>query len=155
LGSDQTGTQIKRAVAALPKPKEQNGVTIVYTLSNEASPADEAMGTHDSPDGILFNLSFNRDRLPGDALTKAVVHMAEHIADLRTPNAGDEEDPPYILEYDAWAMTAIAAAVSGQKYLTMPGGYLLWNIAWSADDRTNNMVGAIKDFLTNEARLSR
>jgi len=155
MGSDQTGKQIQRAVAVYPKGKEQNGVTIAYTLSNEASPADEAPGTHDSPDGVLFNLSFNRDRMQQDALSRAVIHMGQHVADLRNPNSGDEEAPAYILEYDGWGITAVAAAISGQKYLTLPGGYLLWNVGWAAADRQNDMDAALKDFLSNEARLSR
>jgi hypothetical protein len=155
MGSDQAGNQIKRAVAALPKPKEQNGVNIAYNLTNEDSPADQALGPRDSPDGILFNISFNREHLPGDALTRAVIHMGEHVADLRTPTAGDEDAPPYILENDAWVMTAISAVVSGQKYLTLPGAYLLWNVGWPAADRNDKMAAGLKDFLINEARLSR
>jgi hypothetical protein len=52
-------------------------------------------------------------------------------------------------------MTAAAAIGTGQKFLVLPGGYLLWNSAWPMADRTNSMDEALKNFLANEAALSR
>jgi hypothetical protein len=52
-------------------------------------------------------------------------------------------------------MTAAAAVGSGQKFLTMPGGVLLWNSAWPVADRTTVMDDALKTYLANEAALSR
>jgi len=77
--------------------------------------------------------------------------MGEHISDQRT----GQDSLPFVLEYNAWANTAIQALMSGQKFLTMPGGYLLWSANWTAADRNEKLDSALKDFLANEAVLSR
>ena len=59
-----------------------------FGAGNEASPKDEELGNKDSPDGVLFNCTFNTDRLQGDALTRAVIHIGEHISELRNPRTG-------------------------------------------------------------------
>ncbi len=147
--------EAERAMAAYGKPGEHTGVQAKAGITNEASPADEALGAKDSPDGVLFNFTFSSDRLPGDELTRAVIHMGEHIADLRSPKPGNEDAPVYVLEYDAWTVTAVSAIVSGQPYLTLPGAYLTWSAGWPAADRPDKMDAALKDFLSNEAQLSR
>ena len=53
------------------------------------SAKDEAQSTKDSPDGVLFNCIFNPNRLQGDAQTRAIVHMGQHISDLRKPTPGN------------------------------------------------------------------
>jgi hypothetical protein len=131
------------------------GVFTAYGPSNEASPADEQLGTKDSPDGVLFNCTFNSDRIQGDSLTRAVMHMGEHISELRNPDPGNEGAPPYVLESDAWVVTAVSAALSGQKFLSLPGGYVIWDSSWAVADRTDKMDSVLKDFLVNEAALSR
>jgi hypothetical protein len=144
-----------KAAAVYGKPGDHStGVTVVYGVANEASPKDEDLGTKDSPDGVLFNCTFNSDRVQGDALTRAVLHMGEHISELRNPAPGNEAAPPYILESDAWVVTAVSAVVAGQKYLSLPGGYVIWDINWPAADRNDNMANALKSYLTNEAILS-
>ena len=115
---------------------------------------DEQLGTKDSPDGVLFNCTFNSDRVQGDSLTRAVMHMGEHISELRSPAPGNEAAPPYVLESDGWVVTAVSAVVGGQKFLSLPGGYVIWDINWPADDRNDKMASALKDFLVNEAMLS-
>jgi hypothetical protein len=131
-----------------------NGVSASYGMANEASPKDEDLGTKDSPDGVLFNCTFNSDRLQQDSLTRAVLHLGEHVAELRNPAPGAEGAPAYILESDAWVVTTVSAASSGQKFLTLPGGYLIWDSSWSAADRNDKMAAVLKDFLANEAMLS-
>jgi hypothetical protein len=130
------------------------GVFAANGLSNEASPQNEELGTKDSPDGVLFNCTFNSDRLQGDSLTKAVMHMGEHVSELRSPAAGNEAAPPYALESDGWVVTAVSAVVSGQKFLSLPGGYVIWDINWPAADRNTKMADSLKEFLVNEAMLS-
>ncbi len=142
-----------KAVAALGKPKDPStGVSIANGTGNEVTAED--LGTRDSPDGVLFNCSFNQDRLQGDALPRAVIHMGEHIAELRNPVKGNEGAPPYVLESDAWVVTAVSAVVGGEKYLSLPGGYVMWDINWPEADRNDKMANALKDFLLNEAVLS-
>ncbi len=144
-----------KAATAYGKSGEHNGVNYTSGSTNEASAKDEALGTKDSPDGVLFNCTFNTDHLQGDALTKAVIHIGMHIADLRKPAPGTEGAPAFILEYDGWMVTAISAVTSGQKYLTLPGAYQLWNISWPEAERGDKMKAALTDFLSNEATLSR
>ena len=120
-------------------------------VTNEATPGGEALGSKDSPDGVLFNCSFNSDRLQGDALTRAVIHMGQHISDLRT----GQDSLLFVSEYNAWVNTAIQALFAGQKFLTLPGGYLIWDANWPAADRNDKIDSTLKDFLANEALLSR
>jgi hypothetical protein len=145
-----------RAAAVYGKAGDHStGVFTANGASNEASPADEQLGTKDSPDGVLFNCTFNSDRVQGDSLTRAVMHMGEHISELRNPDPGNEGAPPYVLESDAWVVTSVSAALSGQKFLSLPGGYLIWDSSWSVADRTDKMESVLKDFLVNEAALGR
>ncbi len=149
----QMHDQAQRAITAFPKPHEQNGVTIVYGLSNEV-PSEES-GAKDSPDGILFNCVFNRERLLGDSMMVALLHMGQHVADLRSPKPGNETAPLFIQENDGWVITSLAVAYDSQRFLTLPGGEVFWNASWPAADRNMTMDSALKDFLTNYALLSR
>ena len=90
-----------------------------------------APGTKDSPDGVLYNCVINRDRLQGPSMVVALFHVGQHVADLRSPKPDSADAPFLINENDAWVVTSIAAIVGGQKYLTLPGGYLFWNVAWT------------------------
>ncbi len=144
-----------KAAAVYGKPGDHTGVFVNYGPANEAPPKDEELGTKDSPDGILFNCTFNSDRLQGAALTRAVIHMGEHIAELHNLASANEAMPAYILESDAWVVTTITAVISSQKFLTLPGGYLIWDINWPTADRNDKMEGVLKDYLANEAQLSR
>ena len=155
LTGSPAGVQAEKDVAVFGKPSDHNGAAILYGATNEAAAKDEAQGAKDSPDGILYNVTFNMNRLEGEAQLRAIVHMGQHISDLRAPMPGNEDAPLFVLEYNAWSMTAAAAVGSGQKFLTMPGGVLLWNSAWPVADRTTVMDDALKTYLANEAALSR
>ena len=144
-----------KATDVYGKAGEHTGTFAGYGTTNDADLRDEGMGTKDSPDGVLFNCVFNADHLQGEALTRAVVHMGQHVADLRTPQAESEAAPPYVLEYNAWVITTITAIAGRQKYLTLPGGYLLWDGTWPEDTRNDKMEATLKDFLANHAQLSR
>jgi hypothetical protein len=145
--------QTQKAVAQFPKSKEQNGVNVVYGVGNEATP--DGQGTKDSPDGVLYNCVLNRDRLQGPSMVVALFHVGQHVADLRSPKPDNLDAPLLINENDAWVVTSIAVIVGGQKYLTLPGGYLFYNSAWPMDERNDKMEAALKDFLSSEALLSR
>lgn len=60
-----------------------------------------------------------------------------------------------ILENNAWAVTTTLAIYSGEKVITVPGGYLLWNTGWPEADRVSNMQSALADFIAKEEMLSR
>jgi hypothetical protein len=154
LAGSPVGVQAEKDIAVYGKKGEHTGVSIINAATNEAAPKDEAPGVKDSPDGILFNCIFNQNRLDQAATARAVVHMGQHVSDLRSPAPGYEDSPVYVLEYNGWSLTAGAAISSGQKFLTLPGGNVLWNFAWKAEDRQPNLDQALKDFLANEAGLS-
>jgi hypothetical protein len=153
-GANPAAQEAQKAVLAFGKEGEHNGVLFGFGPGNEYNPSSEAMGTSDSPDGVLFDVSFYSDHLQGHDLERALEHMGDHIATLRTPPDSGEAQP-YILEYNAWVITAVSAAMAGQKTLTLPGGYLEWDITWTADQRNDKMEAVLKDFLANEALLSR
>jgi hypothetical protein len=148
-------TQIQKDIDLLGKPKELNGVVVGFGAVNEVSAAAEAPGAKDSSDGVQYNCTFNRDRLPDQELSMALLHLAQHISDIRDPQPGDDDAPLYIEENNAWAVTATMAVAGGEKYLTLPGGYLMWDAAWPDADKVNNMVSALDDFLSKEALLSK
>jgi len=143
----------QKAAAVFPKGKEQNGVSVVHGVGNEVTP--DGPGTKDSPDGVLYNCVLNPDRLQGPSMVVALFHVGQHIVDIRSPKP-DTGDTPYIIyENDAWVVSSVAVIVGGQKYMTLPGGYLFWSIAWPAAQRDDFMESALKDYLSSEALLSR
>jgi len=149
------GVQLERAAAVFGKPGEHNGVNIGTGATNEASAKDEAQGAKDSPDGVLFNCTFNLNRLPGSALSRAIVHIGEHVADLRNPPADLTGAGLSDLEFRGWINTVLIAVANSQKTLTAPGGYLLWNLAWSATDRDKQLNDTLEMFIVREELLSR
>jgi hypothetical protein len=153
VAAGQAADQTQKAVAQFPKPKEQNGVSVIHGVGNEVTP--DSPGAKDSPDGVLYNCVLNPDRLQGASMVMALFHVGQHVADLRSPKPDSADASLLVNENDAWVVTSIAAIVGGQKYLTLPGAYLFWDIAWPAAQRDDNMEAALKDFLANEALLSR
>ena len=145
------GVQLKRAIDAFGKEGEHNiGVVIVHGAGNEAAAKLEGKGTVDSPDGLLFNCTFNTNRLEGDAEGRAIVFAGENIANLRNPLPEGVGVGIYDLESRAWATTIIDTLASKQKTLTLPGGYLIWNTAWPQDEINKKVGDAIEHFLLNE-----
>ena len=155
LAGSPAGDTAKKDVAAFGKPGDHNGASFASGTTNETAAKDEALGAKDSPDGVLFNCIYNSNRLEGMAQTLAFMHMAQHLSEVRDPIQAADASPLFIMEYNAWSMTAAAAVGIHQKFLTMPGGYLLWNPAWTNEQRTKMMDDALKSFLANEAALSR
>jgi hypothetical protein len=150
------GAQLDRDAAAFGnKSDKSNTVTLSYGSTFEVLAKEEGKATVESPDGLLFHCTLNKSRLSGDALTRAVAHMGAHIADVRTPAAGFENVGLYELEYRAWVQTVISGVPGGQKSLSVPGGYILWNLAWPAAERDGSLDSALKDYLAKEQLLAR
>lgn len=152
LKGSPAGETVEKDVAEFAKG---NGVALIYGDTNETSPKNEVQSSKDSPDGVLYNCIVNRDRADGAAELRAIVHMGQHISDLRSPSAGNEDAPLYVVEYNGWSMTVAVAAFNGDKSLVMPGGSVLWDSTWPPEERNDKMDQAIKDFLAKEAALSR
>ena len=146
--------QPKRAIKAFGEAGDDNGVNVAFR-TNEAVGKDDAKGSGNSPDGVLFNCSFDSERLKGDQMGRAMTHMGEHIADLRNPEPGVAKAGLYQLEYRAWIATALGAIGAGQKTLMLPGGYTIWNSAWSKEALNKNTQDALAGFLGAEELLTR
>jgi hypothetical protein len=147
--------QVERAAAAYGKQGEENGVQVGFGTPNEVPKNDNRKGSEDSPDGLLFNCTFDTDRLKGEALTRAISHVGTHIADIRGTHLTPTAASPYELEYRAWQTTVLSAVPSRQKTLTLPGGYLVWNSSWPAADRSKMVDEAISRFLTDWVSLTK
>lgn len=155
LGASQVATQIQSDITLLPKGKVQTGVNVLYGAVNEVPASEAAPGAQDTPDGLLYTCTLNRDRLPGLELTMAELHLAQHVADIRSPHPGNENAPLYILENNGWAVTATIAVAGGEKFLILPGGYVVWNSTWPEGDKLDNMRDALDHFLSQEELLSK
>jgi hypothetical protein len=145
------GDQVERAAAAFGKLGDDNGVNVDFSGMNEASPSLEQKGAHASPDGVLYNCTFNSSRLKGNALAFAIAHVGAHVADIR--DAQTASPTLYSLENRAWVTTALTAIGARQKSLTIPGGYLIWNAAWPPADINKLSSDGLSEFLKNEALL--
>jgi len=146
------GDRIERAAAAFGKPGESNGVEVSFGAPNEVPKGDGAKGEQDSPDGLLFNCKFNMDRLPGNALAAAIVHLGSHVADVRDPQVSPDMSL-YALERPAWQTTVLSAVALGQKTMTLPGGYVAWSETWPAAERGNMADQSIVKFLSEWSSL--
>jgi hypothetical protein len=150
-----SGDQLKRAVGAFGKENEKNGVVVGFGPANVAAAKDEGKGAVDSPDGLLFTVTFNKGRVEGDAETRALVFAGENIANLRNPLPEGVGAGIYDLETRAWVTTVLDSFVSKQKTLTLPGGYLVMNAAWPQADINQKVSDTIDSFLSNEELLHR
>ena len=155
IGTSQAGIQAQKDAAAFGKPDANNGVIVGFKKINEVADNDGAPGTETSPDGVLFNCTFNMNHLQGDALAKAILHIGQHVSEIRDPLPGDAGAPLYVQESNAWAITVSAAMATRQKSLILPGGYVIWDSQWPSSDITSKFSDALNAFLTNQALLGR
>jgi hypothetical protein len=152
---NQFGAQITRAADAFGKQGDNNGVIVNFGGGNEAAAKSEGKGAADSPDGVLYNCFFDMGKLKGDQLSRAMVYLGAHVADLRQPPSGFENAGVYEIEYRGLTTMAVMTIGAHQKTLTLTGGTLLWNDAWPTADRDNQLNAAITAFLNEQELLTR
>ena len=152
VGLGLTADDLKRAVAAFGAPGDDNGVDIGFGGANSLRPDDGAKGRGNSPDGLLLIVTFDSDRLKGNAMGKAMAHTGTHIADLRESPRGRNL---FQLEGRAWGVTVLNAIVNKDKALTLPGGYVAWNNNWTEAEQQKQLPGSLSGYLKNWAGLSR
>lgn len=155
MAAGQITSLMQKDLSLLPKPKEQNGINIQNGIANEVAANEGAAGAVDSPDGVIYNCVLNRDKLQNNGIMTALIHVAQHVADVRSPIAGNEQAPLAILENNAWAVTTTMAIFGGERLITIQGGYVMWNAGWTVAERTEDMQSAQRDFLAKEALLNR
>ena len=154
FGSSPMGLRAQQDVAEFGKPHEPNGTIIEYGAMDDVSAKENALGDADSPDGVLYDCTFNPDRLKATALSLAILHMGQHISDLRMALTGNPGVPVYTLEYNAWMLTSGSAVTARLMYLTAPGGYLIWNTTWSPASSNANIMAAVKSYLAGHDHLT-
>jgi hypothetical protein len=150
-----SGVQLTRAVAVYGKPNEKNGVSIGFGVGNEAIARFEAKGVGDSPDGLLYNCTFNTSRASGDAEARAILFTGENIANVRSPLPESAGASFFVLEYRAWFTTVLSAIASRQKTMTLPGGNLVWSSTWLGPDVNQKLGDAVANYLTAEELIHR
>jgi opacity protein-like surface antigen len=155
IGNSQAGIQAQKDIEVFGKKGENNGVYIGYGTMNEASEKSEALGTHDSPDGVLYNCTFNMNHLQGLAMAAAILHIGQHVSELRNPGPDDAGTPPIIREANAWAVTISAAMGMREKFLMLPGGSVAWNWKWAQADISSNFQSAMTSYFADEALMNR
>jgi hypothetical protein len=153
MGSNPTGLAAQKDMAQFGNPRGSNGVTMANGVVNEASAKEDALGTADSPDGVIYKCTFNSDRLQGDMMALALIHMGQHVTDLRTAKQMTRV-LAYSLEYNGWMITTSAAIHNGVKFLVAPGANMMWSSSWPAANVNDNIAAGVKSFLTNQAHLT-
>jgi hypothetical protein len=139
--------RIERGAAAFGKQGENNGVEVNFGNGNEAAAAKEAKSSKSSPDGVLYNCTFDMGRLKGAALAVAITFAGSEVADLRDPQA--QNPNAHDLQLTAWETATLTAVAQGLKTLTVPGGSLLWNAAWSPADRDKHVNDGLTSYFQN------
>lgn len=149
-----TADQVKRGVDAFGAPGEDNGVIVGFSGANEIPKDDTAKSDADSPDGLVFDVAFDGDRLKGPELQIAISHVGTHIADFRSPQVGISNLIFYGAEFRALQTTILYAAATKIKTLTLPGGYVIYSQSWSDSDLGKNAYDGITGFLLNWVNIT-
>ena len=155
FGSSDLQGAAKRGIDAFGKEGDDNGVSVGFGGGNEYAAKSEGKNGASSPDGVIYDCRFDMDRLKGTSLGVAMAHIGQHIADLRNPDAAIKTAGLYQLEFRGSITGMLSAISQGQKSVTAPGGYLLWNSGWSNESFNTNTAAALTGFLAKEAMLSK
>jgi len=146
--------QLKQSMDAFGAPGEDNGVSVGFGGANEIPKDDSAKSSATSPDGLLFNATFDSNRLKGPALNVAMSHVGTHIADLRSEDIDLQIENLYGAEFRAWQTSVLSAQASKVKTLTLPGSYTIYSQSWPDSNLVKNANGGMAGFLANWAGLA-
>jgi hypothetical protein len=149
-----TAEQVSQSVAAFGAPGEDNGVSVAFGGANELPKDDSSRSNANSPDGLLFHVTFDGERLKEPAMGVALSHMGMHIADIRSVTIGIQNLLPYGAEFRAWQTSLLSAIVNKVKTLTLSGGYIIYNKSWADSDLGKNANSGISGFLANWASIT-
>jgi hypothetical protein len=149
-----TADQVRRGAEAFGAPGEDNGVSVGFSGANEIPKDDTAKSSASSPDGLLFHVTFDGERLKGPAMDVALSHVGTHIADTRSPQIGIRNLILYGAEFRAWQTSVLSAVAAKVKTLTLPGGYMIYSQSWANSDLGKNANDGISGFLANWANLT-
>jgi hypothetical protein len=149
-----TPDQVKRGADAFGGPGDDNGVIVGFSGGNEIPKDDTTKSNSNSPDGLVFNVAFDGDRLKGTELQIAISHVGTHVADIRSPQPGVSNLIFFGAEFRALQTTILGAVGAKVKTLTMPGGYLIYSQSWANSDLGKNAYDGISGFLASWANIT-
>ena len=89
-------------------------------------------------------------------IAKLVVdsRVPSSIADIRSGTTALQTLILYGAEFRAWQTSFLSAIAAKAKMLTLPGGYTIYNPAWSDAEREKNADATISGFLINWAGIT-
>ena len=145
---------LKQSVDAWGAPGEDNGVNVGFGGANEIPKEDGAKSNAKSPDGLLFQVQFDGDRLKGPAMQIAMSHVGTHIADIRSTSMGISNLILYGSEFRAWQTSVLSGVSAKAKNLVLPGGYLIYDKSWPNSDLGKNANNGISGYLANWAGIT-
>lgn len=154
LSAEPAADQVERAVKAFGAPGEDNGVNVGFGGANEVPKNDSPKADANSPDGLIFDVILDGERLKGTAMNVALAHVGTHIADIRSTKTEISTLPLYAAEFRAWQTSVLSAAGAKVRALTAPGGTVLYSRAWPTSDLWKDANGGISQFLTNWAGVA-
>ncbi len=141
-GSDPT-TAIEASLAALGAPGQDSGVTVDFG-DLAGVPAGESMkAAKPEPEGILFTIRLDPDKLKGDAESIAIAHQGAEIVELRKPSVASGT----VIENKAWQTALYVAIGLRLKTVTLPGGTVVWSDGWTQAERSQNAGQALSAYL--------
>jgi hypothetical protein len=152
--SSPIANQMQKDVSLLPNPKEHGSVVIGNGAMDEVAANEGESGAIDSPDGVIYKCTINHDKLTGIAAMVALIHIAQHISDVRSMAATGQQMQLMATENNAWVASITMAATGGVKLVTLPGGALIWNVGWPDADKSANVQSALNRYLSNEEGLN-
>jgi hypothetical protein len=145
--------QVKRAADAFGAEGEDNGVSVAFGGANEIPEDDSTKSNQNSPDGLLFHVTFDGDRLKGPAMEVALSHVGTHIADLRSTTPAIQNLALYGAEFRAWQTAVLSAVGAKAKTLMLPGGFNIYSRSWPDSDLGRNANSGISGFLASWAGI--
>ncbi len=147
-GSDAT-SMLDRALSAYGAAGVDNGVTVGF--GGTAELVDGGKAAKSSPDGVLFLVRFDPDKLKGDALSRALAHQGSEIASER-----EKSVPAYrAVEAQAWQAVLLVTIGEHGKSLMLPGGIVMWNADWPEAEKTGNASTALNDYVNTREQSPR
>ena len=141
--------QVKRGADAFGKEGEHNGVDVSFRAANEVPADDGVKSTASSPDGLVFEVAVDGERLKGPTLQIAISHVGTHIADIRSGVSGLQSLSFFGAEFRAWQTSLLNAIAVDARTLTLPGGYAIYDQSWPNSDLGKNANTGIAGFLVN------
>jgi hypothetical protein len=143
--------EIEGAIAALGAPGQDNGVTLAFGDVANVPDGEGTKGAKSSPDGLLFTIRIDGDRLKGDVMARAIVHQGAEVAALRDKSI----QSPREVELKAWQAALDVVLGSRQKSFTLPGGIVLWSDGWPAAEKNANATAALSSYIEEREETPR